>query len=134
VYDEVATQGKGRPGDSELRQAVKDEWISVEPVTDHTLVKKLTIPNMSETDAAVIACALEKKAGLVLTDDSDVRRLAEREGFSVIGSVDILIRARLEGIINELKPLLDQLVTTGFRLDPNGQVYQDALKRVGEIP
>jgi hypothetical protein len=31
-----------------------------------------------------------------------------------------------------LKPLLDQLVASGFHLDPHGQVYQDAVRRVGE--
>lgn len=44
----------------------------------------------------------------------------------------MLIQARLEGVITELKPLLDQLIAAGFHLDPQGQVYQDALKKVGE--
>lgn len=133
VYDEVVTQGKGRPGDPELRQAVRDGWVAVEPMTDPASVQRLTAPNISETDAAVVAHALEKRATLVLGDDPDVRELAEREGLSVMGSVGILTQARLEGVIHELKPLLDQLVAEGFHLDPNGRVYQDALKRVGEI-
>ena len=122
-----------QPGDPELRQAVKDGWVVVEPVADSTLVQRLAAPHLSETDAAVVACALEKRASLVLADDPDVRVLAEQEGFSVIGSVGILTQARLEGVVRELKPLLDQLVTAGFHLDPHGRVYQDALKRVGEI-
>ena len=36
VYDEVVTQGQGRPGDLELSQAVSDGWITIEPVTDPT--------------------------------------------------------------------------------------------------
>jgi predicted nucleic acid-binding protein len=133
VYEEVVTQGKGRPGDPELRQAVKDGWVVVEPVADLALGQRLAAPSISETDAAVVACALEKGARLVLADDPDVRELAEREGLSVIGSVGILTQARLGGVVRELKPLLDQLVAAGFHLDPHGQVYQDALKRVGEI-
>jgi len=133
VYDEVVTQGKGRPGDSELRQAIKDGWVVVEPVTDPVVVQRLLASNISETDAAVVAYALEKQARLVLSDDAEVRRVAEREGLLVTGSVGILIRARLEGVVRELKPLLDQLVTAGFHLDPQGGVYQDALKRAGEI-
>lgn len=134
VYDEVVTQGKGRPGEAQLRRAVRNGWVALEPVTDHALVQRLTAPNISETDAAVVACALEKRVVLVLADDSDMRELAEREGLSVMGSVGILTQARLEGVIHELKPLLDQLVTAGFHLDPHGRVYQDALKRVGETP
>ena len=133
VYDEVVTQGRGRPGDAELRQAVSDGWVKIEPVIDPALVQQFAAPNVSETDAAVLACALEKKASLVLADDIEVRRLAEREGLPVMGSVGILTQARLKGAIRELKPLLDQLVSAGFHLDPHGRVYQDALKRVGEI-
>jgi hypothetical protein len=132
VYDEVVTQGKGRPGDSELRRAVTDGWVVVEPVADLAVVQRLLASNISETDAAVVACALEKRARLVLSDDAEVRRLAEREGLLVTGSVGILIKARLEGVVRELKPLLDQLVTAGFHLDPQGGVYRDALKKVGE--
>ncbi len=87
-------------------------------MTDHALVQRLTAPNISKTDAAVIACALEKSLPLVLADDSDIRERAEREGLSVIGSVGILTHARLKGVIHELKPLLDQLIATGFYLDP----------------
>jgi hypothetical protein len=133
VYEEVVTQGKGKPGEPELSQAVKEGWITVEPVTNHALMQRLTISNISKTDAAVVACTLEKKAGLVLTDDSAMRGLAERESLSVMGSVGILVHARLEGVIYELKPLLDQLITAGFYLDPHGQVYQSALRRVGEM-
>jgi predicted nucleic acid-binding protein len=50
----------------------------------------------------------------------------------VIGSIGILIRARLDGVIPELKPVLDQLIHGGFYLDPQGTVYHEALKRVGE--
>ena len=133
VYDEVVVQGQGRPGDPELRQAVRDGWVGVDPVTDPALVQRLTAPNISETDAAVVAYALEKRASLVLADDSDVRELAGREGLSIMGSVGILTQACLEGVFRELKPLLDQLIAAGFHLDPNGRVYQTALKRVGEF-
>jgi uncharacterized protein len=133
VYEEVAIQGRGRPGDPELRQAVRDGWIIIEPVTDSALVQRLAAPNISETDAAVVACALEKRAALILADDSDVRELAEREGLSAIGSVGILLHSRLEGVIPALKPSLDQPVAAGFHLDPHGRVYREALKRVGEL-
>ncbi|MFQ5903964.1 MAG: DUF3368 domain-containing protein [Candidatus Binatia bacterium] len=75
-----------------------------------------TLSNISETDAAVVACAVEKKITLVLADDSGVRDLAEREGLSIMGSVGILTQGRLEGAVHELKPLLDKLVVAGFLL------------------
>jgi uncharacterized protein len=77
---------------------------------------RLGAPNLSAADIAVVACALEKRATLILADDSGVRELAEQEGLSTIGSVGILIHARLEGVIPALKPVLDQLVAAGFTL------------------
>jgi predicted nucleic acid-binding protein len=134
VYGEVVTQGIGQPGAAELRQAVEEGWIKVESVTDQEAVQRFMTPNISATDATVVACALEKEAALVLADDTDVRGLAAHEGLAVTGTVGLLVRARLDGVISELKPLLDQLVASGFYLDSRGQVYRDALRRVGEIP
>ncbi len=50
-----------------------------------------------------------------------------------MGSVGILTQARLEGVVRKLKPLVDQLVAQGFHLDPKGRIYQDALRKVGEL-
>jgi predicted nucleic acid-binding protein len=62
-----------------------------------------------------------------------VREAARREGLVVMGTVGILVQARVEGFVDRLQPLLDQLIAVGFYLDPPGHVYQDALKRVGEL-
>jgi uncharacterized protein len=59
-------------------------------------------------------------------------QLATAYGIRVIGSIGILIRARRDGVITALKPCLDQLIAAGFHLDPQGEVYREALRRVGE--
>jgi uncharacterized protein len=101
-------------------------------VADSALIDRLTVPNLSKTDAAVIAAALTHNATLLLADDIAVRTLAMREGLTVMGTIGILVHARLEGIIDRLQPVLDQLMAFGFYLDPAGRVYQDALRRVQE--
>jgi predicted nucleic acid-binding protein len=90
------------------------------------------MPVVSEVDMKVLALARTHHATL-LTDDNAVRLLAAAQHVPVIGSIGILVRARLDGVIPALKPLLDQLVAAGFHLDPQGQVYHEALKRVGEL-
>ena len=132
VVEEVVTQGNGRPGEAELRQAMHDQWIRLVPVTDQALIQRLTAPTLSEVDSTVIACALEIQAAAVLSDDQAVRRLAEREGLAVIGTVGILTHARVTGLVGSIKPLLDQLIANGFFLDPAGRIYQDALRKAGE--
>lgn len=133
VYEEVVTQGQGRAGDFEVRQALQDQWISIDAAPDPALLQRFIAANVSETDAAVIACAIARKATLLLADDIVVREMASREGLAIMGTVGILVQARLEGFVDRLQPLLDQLIAAGFYLGPAGRVYQDALKRVGEF-
>jgi len=79
----------------------------------------------------VVALAIEQHPTL-LTDDNGVRMLAMAHSVPVIESIGILIRARLDGVIAALQPWLDQLIAAGFHLDPQGQVYREALQRVDE--
>jgi predicted nucleic acid-binding protein len=58
--------------------------------------------------------------------------MAGRQGLGVVGTVGIVVKARAEGLVDKLQPLLDRLIARGFYLDPSGQVSQDALRRVGE--
>lgn len=133
VYEEVVAQGHGRAGDFEVREALQDRWLLIDAAADPALVQRFIAANVSETDAAVIACAVRRKATLLLADDRVVREMARREGLAVMGTVGILVQAREEGFVDRFQPLLDQLIVAGFYLDPAGRVYQDALRRVGEL-
>jgi len=137
VYEEVVTQGRGRPGAPELATACERGDVRVAEITDPSLIEQVRqvpadIPPVSDVDMGVVALAIEQQATL-LTDDNGVRMLALAHNVPVIGSIGILIRARLDGVIVALQPLLDQLIAAGFHLDPQGHVYSEALERVGEI-
>jgi len=137
VYDEVVTQGRGRAGAAELLAACESRVVQQVELADPHLVDQMRhlpsgILDVSDVDVMVIALAIEQQA-TVLSDDGSLRMLATTHGVRVIGSVGILIQARLDGIISALKPLLDQLIAAGFHLDARGRVYQDALRRVGEL-
>ena len=136
VYDEVVTHGRDRAGAPELATACERGTVRVVEITDPSLVEQIRqvppdIPPVSEVDMRVVALAMEQQVTL-LTDDNGVRMMAMAHHVPVIGSIGILIRARLDDVIPALKPLLDQLITAGFHLDPQGHVYREALQRVGE--
>jgi uncharacterized protein len=136
VYDEVVTQGRERPGAPELATACERGDVRVVEITDPSLIEQIRqvppdIPPVSDVDMRVVALAIEQQVTL-LTDDNGVRMLAMAHQVPVIGSIGILIRARLDGVIPTLKPLLDQLIAAGFHVDPQSQIYHEALQRVGE--
>ena len=128
VYDEVVTQGRDRHGAPELATACERGDVRITELADPRLIEQVrqvpsAIPPVSEVDTRVVALAIEPQATL-LTDDNGVRMLALVHNVSVIGSIGILIRARLDGVIPALKPLLDRLIAAGFHLDPQGHVYR----------
>jgi predicted nucleic acid-binding protein len=136
IYEEVVTRGKDRPGAQELATACESGRVRVIEVSDPNTVDQVRhaqswIPQVSDVDIMVVALALEQQATL-LSDDRPPRILATALEVSVIGSIGILIKARLEGVIAELRPLLERLIEARFHLDPQGQVYRDALRRVRE--
>jgi len=134
VEREVVTEGQGRAGQEELQGAITAGWARLSPVRDQALLARLRRPTLSPADTEVLACAIENGHATVITDDAAVRRVCLEEQLPLAGTVGLLVRARLDGKIHALKPLLDQLIAEGFRLNPAGRVYRDALARVGEKP
>lgn len=47
-------------------------------------------------EAEILVLVLEKKTGLVLLNEKEVREVAERLGFRVLGTVGLLIGAKQE--------------------------------------
>lgn len=133
LYDEVVTEGKLRPGEKELKEGLAQRWAWLVKIEDLSLIDKLTQQGLSQKDASVIALALERKADILISDDPHVREAVSASRLKITGTIGILTHAKSNGFIPELKTLLDKLVDQGFRLEPQGTVYKEALKRVEEL-
>lgn len=112
VWQEVVAQGGGRAGVKEVKQAQQAGWIEV--VTPaNMLVLQLLKRELDDGEAEVIALALERRAHLILMDESEGRRVAEVYGLSKTGTLGLLIRAKQAGYIPSLKTELDNLLQQG---------------------
>lgn len=132
VWREVVVQGRGRPGASEVKQAQEAGWVEVAEPSDRNLVVMLR-RELDDGEDEAIALALEKKAQVVLLDETDARRIAEVLGIPRAGVVGVLLRAKLEGRILSLRAELDKLCRErGFRLAET--IYRAVLERAGEEP
>lgn len=68
-------------------------------------------------EATTLALALRENPTLVLIDERKGRRVAESiYGLPVIGTAGILLRAKTQGLIPAVRPLLVQLQTNGYHL------------------
>ena len=82
-------------------------------------------------ESEAIALAVELKADLLLIDEKKGRKIAQENGILITGLLGILIDAKTENLIPEIKSILDTLIfEIGSRISP--QLYLDILKRADE--
>lgn len=132
VWDEVVVQGRGRPGEQELRKAAMEGWTTVvSPVSSVAFPAPPPPLHLGETEA--IRLAAVTPGSLLLMDEAAGRSVAASLGVRVMGIVGVLVRAKQAGLLAELKPVLEELQNPGgFRLTKS--LVEHALGLVGERP
>jgi GxxExxY protein len=126
VRDEVVAAGQECPGAVEVSAA---NWIHVVKVHDTVAVQLLRDRSgVGESEAIVLA--MELNADLLL-DEARGRRVAEGRGLNKTGMVGTLIMAKKRGLISAVRPLLDRLRATGFRM--NDELYQTGCRRQARL-
>lgn len=59
------------------------------------------------------------KADLIIIDDNSARKEATRRGQKVTGILGVLSRAKEKGLINEVRPLINELLNSGYFISEN---------------
>lgn len=132
VWRETVTEGEGRPGAPELEDAHASGWVEVVSVALNTGTRRLLRQALDAGEADALALADEIGADLVLLDESAARQRAKSLGLQKTGTVGILLRAKRDGVIDQLRPELDELRATSFWIDES--LYQRVLAAVNENP
>jgi len=105
------------------------EWVVIKSPTNADKQKILEI-EVDRGEASAISLALEIKDCTIILDDIKARRLAKKLGIEVTGTLGVIIKAKLDGIIPSIKPILEKLKKTNFRLKE--ELEFQALKEAGE--
>lgn len=105
------------------------EWIRIKSPEDKPLVGALS-KLLGRGGSEAISLAIELKANFLILDDLKARKIAEELGVEVIGTAGVLLLAKRRGVVNEVKPLLAELVGKGFRISDS--VIEVILKAAGE--
>ena len=132
VFQEVVVVGSGQPGSRETEMAAQSGWLTIALLPEPALVASWLRQGLSSTDAAVLALAQEHPGHILLADDRVVRTTALAAGLQVYGTIGLLIDGKRDGHLSTLQPVLDQLIASGFYLDPGSPLYQEALRLAGE--
>ena len=127
VWDELNAKGQHWPGRDEVATA---DWIERHSVRNQALVTALR-RDLDRGEAETIALALELGADLVLLDEREGRRAAQRLELRVAGVVGLLLEGKSQSAVDAVHPHLDALRhKAGFYLAD--QVYHSALALAGE--
>lgn len=104
-------------------------WVLIKDVTDKYRQRILEM-QIDKGESSAIALALEIENSTLILDDFKARKVATNLGLSYTGTIGIIIKAKLNGIIPSIKPLLEKIKETNFRISP--EIELQALKEAGE--
>jgi len=113
----------------EYGEALPD-WVEIGIVTDIYRQRILEM-QIDKGESSAIALALETPNSTVILDDYKARKIAEKLGINLTGTIGVIIKAKLKGIIPSIKPFLEKIKSTDFRLSK--EIEQQALKEANEL-
>ena len=101
-------------------------WLEVRTVANRQLVSMLQESlylDLGESEA--IALAEELGADQLLIDELAARRIATERKLPVIGTVGVLLLAKRQQLLGEIKPVLDEMRKRGTRISE--RLYEQVL-------
>jgi uncharacterized protein len=125
VYEDIVVRDVGKPGSGDVEAA---SWITRESVNDRAFVDQLPARlHLGEREAIALA---KERGDVLLMDEREARREAQRQGIALLGSLRVLKEAKNRGLIVQVKPILDELIAAGIYL--SDALQEILLRDVGE--
>ena len=91
------------------------EWVNIGKAKNYRMQQVLEL-QLDKGESSAIALALETPDCTVILDDIKARKVAEKLSLDITGTIGMIIKAKLRGIIPSIKPLINKIKTTDFRL------------------
>ena len=104
-------------------------WIKMKKVAIPAFIKM--IPDLGQGEAEVLALGCEMSEPLLVIDNGLARKIAKLQKFRFTGTAGVLLRAKKEGYITNIKQIIERLKDVGFYL--SRELIVDILKMAGEI-
>ena len=101
------------------------DWIEIQSASDKKY-QDFLFTQVDYGEASAIALASEFDDVLLLLDDLKARKLATQLKFKITGTLGVIHKAKQMKIIDKVKPLIDKLMLTDFRVADN--IIEEILK------
>ncbi len=106
------------------------DWIRVERIKNQ-MAKDMYKTQLHDGEVEVMILAKETSADVVIIDDANAKKYAKYLKLPVTGTLGVLLRAKQQGHIDRLEPILRQMIEKGIYISAN--LVEMCLKQVGEI-
>ena len=123
VYNEINVPDK--PESKVLVKYLKENTVNVD-LSSYII----STPRLGRGELEAMALFKKLNADFLLTDDKPARKTAEYNGIKIIGSIGILIWAKKQNLIKEVKPSLNEIYNSYIFLSED--LYQYVLKVIDE--
>ncbi len=92
------------------------KWMVVRAAQNKS-VQQLIAARFGMGEASAIALAQETEDALLIIDDNRAKNYAKQLGIQVTGTLGVLLEAKEEGVIVLVRPFLERIKQTNFRID-----------------
>lgn len=125
VFEEVTS----KDDNAKLKLSQNLSWIKVLEVRDKSS-RKMYQAKLHDGEVEVMMLANEISADLLVIDDNSAKKTAKFLGFTVTGTLGVILKAKSEKIIPQVKPIVEEMLRQGFYISP--QIIEMVLKTANE--
>ena len=125
VFEEVTSKADN----AKINLSQNLSWIKVLEVQDKSN-RKMYQAKLHDGEVEVMMLANEISADLLIIDDNAAKKTAKFLGFTVTGTLGVILKAKSEGIIPQVKPIVDEMLRQGFYISP--KIIETVLKTANE--
>lgn len=100
------------------------QWVHIRKVIDIRQVETLEL-EIDKGEASAIALAFESEPSLLVLDDAKARKVADKLHLNYTVTLGLMLRAKQQGIIPAIRPLLEKIQQTNFRFSE--RIFQELL-------
>jgi len=109
---------------------IDQEYIQVKAIQGK-IYTDLLLNQLDLGEAETIILAKEINADFVIIDENLGYKMAKNSGLNATRTLSVLLNAKQNGMITEIKPLLDEMISKGRWYSQ--KVYEQILMRSGEL-
>lgn len=133
VWSECLAAAPLHPLTVQLLQAARGSGWLKESAPQQTAIRHPLAAGLDAGELEAIALASETAGSLLLMDETKGRRVAMELHLRVTGTIGVPLRAKTQGLIPQLAPILARLrEETNYRM--SAALEEQALEAAGEMP